>query len=195
MIVVEGPDGAGKTTLVQKLLTLFGEDLMLGKRATDNRDDLWKVTKIDTYRALHLGLGYPEDDDPVIEIWDRLFWSEFVYWDLVGRDHPEFNEQDKEIIPNVIAGLDSLVIWCLPTKPTVMANIESEGHQMLGVKERAEEIFNRYSMMRTDRQLVPKRLSGRFFLYDYTGERVGRSLYEIEKAVGGIIQRRKARLG
>lgn len=195
MIIVEGPDGAGKTTLVEKLLTLFGDDLVLGQRGTANRDDLWKVTKSDTYRALRQGVGDPHEKNTKTLIWDRLFWSEFAYWDLVGRDHPEFNEQDKVLIPQVIAGMDSLVIWCLPMKKTVMANIEAERHQMEGVKERAEQIFNRYSQMRLDRGLIPVTLASQFFIYDYTDERGGRSFFEIEKRVGGIIRRRKERLG
>lgn len=195
MIIVEGPDGAGKTTLVEKLLCLFGDDLKLGQRGTANRDDLWKVTKSDTYRALRQAVGDPHERSTKVLIWDRLFWSEFAYWDLVGRDHPEFNDDDRAIIPNVVAGLDALVIWCLPLKETVMANIEAERHQMPGVRERAEEIFNRYSQMRVDNSLVPSVLRPRFWIYDYTNERVGRSLFEIERMVGGIIQRRKARLG
>jgi hypothetical protein len=199
MIIVEGPDGAGKTTLVNYLLEVFGDDLVLGERGTKNRDDLWKVTKPDTYRAIHRSLGYPGRDlevPQVPEIWDRLFWSEFVYWDLVGRDKPEFNQHDQTLIPQVIAALDSLVIWCLPPRSVVMANIESEAHQMEGVRERSAQIFDRYSGMMLDRELVPGTLRNKFFVYDYTGTRISsRSLYEIKRAVSQIIERWGRRLG
>lgn len=50
MVIVEGCDGTGKTTLVEALSVDLG--LRVGQRATRNRDELYKVTRQDTYTAL-----------------------------------------------------------------------------------------------------------------------------------------------
>src|SRR5271166_6337392 len=81
MILVEGPDGAGKTTLVDQLCEDLG--LSVGPRGTPNRDELYKVTREDAYKALaHAVEGYHRP-----YIWDRLGpISDPIYSRVMGRE-------------------------------------------------------------------------------------------------------------
>ena len=167
MIIVEGPDGAGKTTLVKEIVDQFG--IAIGERGTKDRDKLWQVTRSDTYKALHNAV----DPDSEIQLWDRLFYSEFVYWDLVGRQKPEFNKADRVLIPQLISALQAPLIWCLPPENEVIENTLNEGHQMAGVEENIKKIYQRYRNMLSDRVLIPQQPSIKLMIYDYTGTKLG----------------------
>ena len=147
MIIVEGPDGAGKTTLVNEICEHFR--LGQGERGTTNRDDLWKVTKPDTYRAIHDAISQPNAVyGNITQVWDRLFWSEFVYWDLSNKARGcQFNDQDKRVIPHLIEAIAPPVIWCLPPELTVVRNTLNSRHQMKGVEENIKTIYHRYKDM------------------------------------------------
>ena len=138
MIVVEGPDNAGKSTLVRNLCETF--DLREGKRGTDNRDDLWKVTVADTHRALHEA----EVGTSPARVWDRLFFSEFVYSKYTGREC-EFSEHRKAFILKELEAKGYPIILCLPMKATVLK--PNDRHQMAGVNENLEAIYDDYVEM------------------------------------------------
>jgi thymidylate kinase len=159
MIIVEGPDGAGKTTLVRQLVHEFAE-LKIGLRGTDNRDFLWKVTVHDTMKALSdFALSHGK-----INIWDRLFYSELVYAPLgMPPRKVEFNEAQQMHIRRIIDSADFPVILCLPPKQVVIENILEERHQMEGVREKAGAIYDAYHRLWSE-QVFPERT----MLYDYT---------------------------
>lgn len=182
MVIVEGPDGAGKSTLVKQLQDLFPE-LKTGERGTDNRDLLWTVTRSDTYNALRLALT-PEEPP---RIWDRLYWSEFVYYPFTSREC-QFTIQDQMLIPSVIAGIAAPVIWCLPPKDLVLEN-EAKAHQMEGVSDNISDIYDAY--VRMGRNLDDPRLNALFW-YDYSGETPGYNFAQIAETVARFIQERPA---
>lgn len=159
MIIVEGPDGAGKSTLVKQLQDLFPE-LKTGERGTDNRDLLWTVTRSDTYNAMRLALT-PEEPP---RIWDRLFWSEFVYSPVVGREC-QFTDEDIALIPQVIAALKAPVIMCGPSFEVVQANAQ-RAHQMDGVNDGLARIYDSYKQIVGIRRYFPPKLN--LIPYDYT---------------------------
>lgn len=161
MIVVEGPDGAGKTTLVQSLQEAFG--FPLGERATKNRDHLYKVTRQDTYTALALEVG-GQLMKPLI--WDRLFWSELVYADVVGRP-VEFSPAEEGFIKAILRQC-ALTIVCLPPLGTVLENVATSDHEMDGVKERIGTIWERYKELFMG-------YNGHLVWYDYSYEQTGKA--------------------
>jgi GTPase SAR1 family protein len=137
VIIVEGPDGAGKTTLVNKLAKDL--DLKIGERGVADRDKLYEVTRQDTYQALAgavLG-GRP------IRIWDRLFFSEMVYAPVVGRDC-EFTPYEQRFVTKILNAIGCPVILCLPPLETVRENV-AQAHQMKGVNESINQIYRDYS--------------------------------------------------
>jgi hypothetical protein len=137
MIVVEGPDGAGKTTLVERLCKRYG--LEVGVRQETNREEIWRSTVPDTFEALTEAI---RAERPLPRIWDRLFYSEFVYARLVGRPN-QFRNDMGDHIRSLITWLEPPVIFCCPPMETVVANATAVD-QMNGVKENLIEIYRAY---------------------------------------------------
>lgn len=141
MIIVEGPDGAGKSTLVQSLQEKFG--FSVGERATEDRSKLYTVTRQDTWTALSNEVRGAATAR--VQIWDRLFWSELVYADIVGRP-VEFTSLEQVAIKRIMNALAVPIICCYPQKNTVLANVEGT-EQMEGVHERISTIYDRYGKL------------------------------------------------
>lgn len=136
MIVVEGPDGAGKTTLVEKILESYR--LHEGERGVRNRDDLSTVARADTIKAVTTEM----ECRAAPLVWDRLApWSDMVYAPVVGRD-TAFTVAEADSYRKLIYGL-GIVIVCLPPLAEVRANIIGT-HQMEGVHRGITKIWFRY---------------------------------------------------
>jgi thymidylate kinase len=174
MIIVEGPDGAGKTTLIKQLVNHYG--MKVGKRGTDNRDLLYTVTVPDTFRALRLAL---EGGNGLPTIWDRLYFSDLVYAPIQGRE-VAFSREERYFIEQTIIALDIPVILCVPPWKTVMEN-EAGTHQMEGVHENLRRIYNAYSSGFAVR--VPT------YTYDYTSSKFEDLTAQIDR----YLRRKKAR--
>jgi len=155
IIIIEGPDGAGKSTLVDQLSKELG--LEVGERATKDRDKLYEVIRQDTYTALGEAV---RAHDPA-RIWDRLFFSEMVYAPVVGRDC-EFEHEEIIFVKRVLNAMGCPVIVCLPEWHTVKENVEGT-HQMAGVEENLAHIYAAYGTVTSGMSWV--------IFYDYTDER------------------------
>lgn len=161
MIIIEGPDGAGKTTLVNRLAESL--DLKVGKRGTADRDRLYEVTVQDTFRALQGAVqGYP----PIL--WDRLYYSELVY-------HPyttgtcAFSARQQVYIEHMIDAMNVPVVLCMPPEKVVIENVlRDDRHEMKNVKDNIKAIYHGYEVLYRQ-----GRFPGGVFLYDYTRDKLG----------------------
>lgn len=176
MIIVEGPDGSGKSTLVESLITHF--ELREGARGTTDRKKLYTVTVKDTYLALMKAIramrGVP------VEVWDRLFYSEFVYY-RYGNRPCEFSEGQRRFINWMIEAITCPVILCLPPPEVIIENAKKVD-QMDGVNENLPQIIMDYHSMS---QWMPPQT----IIYDYTRD----DTFKVFGPISAYLARREAR--
>jgi len=157
MIILEGPDGAGKTTLVKHLQEDFG--LAVGLRGTEDRTKLYEVTVSDTFRAIR---GAFEFGSPPL-LWDRLYYSELVYYRYT-TGKCAFNHAQQKLIRHVIQAIGCPVILCLPPLEVVVnCVLEDDRDEMEGVKTNIHAIYHAYEHMDLGNVLPVQTL-----VYDYT---------------------------
>lgn len=137
MILVEGCDGSGKTTLVNQL----AEDLRLtvGQRGTHNRDKLFEVTRQDTYTALAAAVKH--DKPP--QIWDRLGpFSDPIYSRVMDRNCA-FKIAELQFVRYILKTLKCPLIFCIVPLSVLQENVLKE-HQMEGVEDNLPYIAGAY---------------------------------------------------
>lgn len=158
MIIVEGPDGAGKTTLVKQLQDEYG--LEVGLRGTEDRTKLYEVTVSDTFRAIR---GAFEFSAPPL-LWDRLYYSELVYYRYT-TGKCQFNHAQQGVIRAVIQAIECPVILCLPPEKVVVSCVMDDDRQeMEGVKTNIRAIYHVYEVMAGPHGSLPPQT----LTYDYT---------------------------
>lgn len=161
MIILEGPDGAGKTRLAQRL----SEELklpLLPRAATSlggpiEGVDNWVEAQL-RMPSLPRGL---QDRHPL--------FSEIIYGPIVrGWVAGKFN--DPHWVQSMMTTLVShrpIVVYCLPPMGVVRENILSEpDEQMLGVVANIDGIYSQY-VTQLGWYLA---LKGRVMVWDYTSE-------------------------
>lgn len=143
MILIEGCDGTGKTTLVNQL----SEDLCLsvGQRGTANRDELYKVTREDTYTALSRAVeGYHPP-----YIWDRLGpISDPIYARVMGRECA-FTKAELNYFKRVAEAVKFPIVICDVPLDVAQEN-QLQAHQMKGVDANFPYIHGMYTAWRDD---------------------------------------------
>lgn len=115
MIVIEGGDNTGKTTLIKQLMD------------ADPRLHLLKRPRFKPERKESIGTSYlecllPENVDRVHQSWgiaDRLLASECIYGRLF-RDGCRMNEAEHRAINHVLASFDAVVVWCDPPNDAIV---------------------------------------------------------------------------
>lgn len=180
MIILEGVDGAGKTTLAHKLAQHFG--LGFGERGTKDRKLLYTVTRQDTYTAL----GEETKGKEPMRIWDRLYYSELVYADIVGRPC-EFSPVEQGYVERMIDALNCVVVVCMPPFDVVAENARKD-EQMDGVLENLRSIYQSYC-----RLLTSKRFPDSALIYDYQADDDGDVYDQILEATENYMLERRAR--
>jgi hypothetical protein len=161
LVIVEGCDGSGKTTLVKHICKQWG--FSQGERGTKDRDKLYEVTRKDTHKALALAVEATREP----KVWDRLFYSDFVYAPIQRRPIA-FQEPEASIIQAVIEAIAPPLIVCCPPLPVCEANAAKE-HQMEGVNKNLRRIWERYIQMFAHEEFALMGRTGALW-YDYTGE-------------------------
>lgn len=133
MIIIEGPDGVGKTTLSKRLSKDLGVPLAPKKHVEAPKDP-----RTYTYKAL--GPAVTGEGDPLI--WDRLFFSELVYGTIV-RDGPALSMPEQAYVMRVLKTLGCPVIFCSAPADVIDKNVK-RSKQMRGVKRNLTKIVDAY---------------------------------------------------
>lgn len=168
MIIIEGPDGAGKTTLARRLhqdLNEKGLEVGLNISTGDvPKDPVQKM--MDAIQGLFKWQHDPKHHRPVI--YDRLIFSEFIYGPILrGNLVPGINAQSLTAITKLIASQQVPVIMCLPPFESVQAKV-ANSDQLEGVNDRIERIYNGYESLFVALAEEPDEYRLPLFLHDYT---------------------------
>jgi hypothetical protein len=152
LIVVEGVDGSGKSTLCSWITDNFG--LRMGQRSIKNRDEIYRTTRLDTWRAVYreLACNHP----PLV--WDRLGPFSDPIYAASGIPHERygsFTSNEIEMFDHIARAV-ALVIVCVPPLQTVMDNLTNT-HQLDRVIEKTPDIYAYYLQ-----------LADEYNEYDYT---------------------------
>lgn len=138
MIVVEGPDGAGKSTLVQKMIEAFGLEEF--PTSEGDRDNMYKHTISRGYIGLEEMVS-PSGNKTLV--FDRWYFSELVYGPLWRDGYCAFTPTQQKHFDQVIRAVQPPIIFCLPELSTVKKNVEAS-HQLDKVSETIEKIYWKY---------------------------------------------------
>lgn len=168
MIIVEGPDGGGKSTLVQRL----AEDLDMPVAP--------RVVGVDTKAMVDLKLWVEENVDLGFheKIYDRhRLISEPIYGLLMNRTQPGFDDMNwMGAMTYRFYALNPIVIYCIPPKYVMLHNIRSGPADNSAVEAKAEWIYNGY----VARAAVDLATQPYFYRYDYTVHDYDEMLEHIE---------------
>lgn len=134
-IIVEGPDGSGKSTLVKRLSTQLG--CPIGPRACTSQGGPVK----------QLGYWVQEDllswDDKGTQVYDRYpFVSEYIYGPLIrGSINPTLANLSTDYFHYYKQ--NTIEVVCLPPLDIVRANVGQE-EQMEGVVDQIDTLYSLY---------------------------------------------------
>lgn len=154
-VIIEGPDGSGKSRLVR----FFNEKLgfPLHPRASTSKEGpvknlaAWVTSDVRSWRLALTPTVY--DRHPVM--------SEYIYGPLCrGKAQPGFTDSPWLSAQRLLLYENALVIWCLPPLSAVQVHV-SKDRDMPGVAENIEAIHKAYVEM-------ARSWGGLAVVYDFT---------------------------
>lgn len=154
-IILEGPDGAGKSTLACDLQAHFPEMEMHPRFCTSKEGPIEGLAEAVYKDTRGVPTHYIYDRHPII--------SDYVYNAAIPYRwfSPDFLSDTMARVRERIARA-SLVVWCLPPIKVVAENVRRDAEdQMPGVADNIIKIYDNYQMHRL---MWP----GRSVVFDYT---------------------------
>lgn len=173
MIIVEGPDGGGKTTLVRELSREFGLKIHPKGERVEGPDG---PPKQDERERVWEAVGQMVTGNRPVEIYDRLFYSELVYGPI-WRGKIELTEDEIRMVQQTLRVFKVPVIFCLPPLGQCIDNARDSTHPK--VIPTLEQVYEEYSYCAT----------GMGIQYDYTRE----PFTKLRTAIRGYLEFKKER--
>lgn len=161
-IILEGPDGAGKSTLAKTFSELGYSIIPFGvppSAARKNEESIFHFF-FDTL--------YSCGEQHISVVFDRLHLSDYIYGAIM-RDEHVMTPRVQALIERYIEAIDGQIIICLPPRRVAYANWAGRYSQEY-VKDvwRFNLVYSAYAKL-----LFSWRRNRNFLWYDYTRHRVG----------------------
>ena len=134
IVIVEGPDGSGKTTLAKHLCSRLGYGYVHMSIPDDPKrpfDYWWRRI----YPELHKHPGL---------VIDRLHWSEALYGSLF-RDGTGLSVHDRWVLEGWLLGRGACVVKCQPPLENVLASVAKEPTQPHHGGEMTRAVYSEYN--------------------------------------------------
>lgn len=135
--IIEGPDGAGKTTLAEKLHKSNPGSLILHFGTPANEEEAknyWKVY-----------LNTLECHEGETLILDRSWYSDMVYGPVM-RHRNEMTSEHKHILELAVLALGGgVVIYCTGAQRTLWSRCTARGESYIANSDQHKEICNKYN--------------------------------------------------
>lgn len=156
-IIIEGPDGAGKTSLITKLTEVFPELHLMGRVV--RKDTTTDIDLVEWVRHDNMLTWQPN-------IYDRhRLISEPIYGPILRRSSPGFDSWPWMVqMTRQFYSRRPFMVYCLPPKEVVKANIyEDTANDNTAIIDVWEPIYNAYvARAAIDRSMHDA------FIYDFT---------------------------
>jgi thymidylate kinase len=146
LVIIEGPDGGGKSTLVKQLHKDLGielsEEAKLSKSDRNHESYRGKdAVRLRTYRALTrevVGRKSPL-------LYDRLYFSELIYSEAYSRE-VAFNYTEQVHIGRCLNAFKVPVVFCVPPFEDILKkNLKIDEEQgMDSLQEKIAKVYNTY---------------------------------------------------
>lgn len=136
MIIIEGCDNTGKTSLQQQVLERY-PNMMTGYKQERPPED--KQSYMDRFWDF-LGKSNGSTRNMVF---DRFYFSELVYGPLL-RGNVIFSPSENRMVRHLINEKSPLIIYCYRSPEQILSTFD-EREQLEGVQERVTTIVNLYN--------------------------------------------------
>lgn len=150
MVIIEGPDHAGKSTLIRHIQETLGDAVELSphsRMSKDARNDPAfrdpENVKTRVYESISAP-GALRSQGPVI-LHDRLFFSALVYDNVFGRE-PTFNWKEEVHICRLLTAISPPIVFCLPPLEDITSKIYG-ATEMEGVTDNIARIYRAYDVL------------------------------------------------
>lgn len=151
MIIIEGPDGGGKSTLVKRL----HEDLSIelspeAQLSKAERNDPAYRGKDAVRKRVYVALLREVAGRKSPFLYDRLFFSELIYSEAYGRE-VAFNYSEQVHIGRCLNAFKVPVVFCVPPLPDILKkNLKVDEEQgMDSLSAKITQVYNTYVSMGT----------------------------------------------
>jgi len=172
MIIIEGMDGSGKTTLAKQISFRLG-NIQIKRFVTSEGPDDYDLLVERTRAVLTAHRNQVMRHQRPVVIYDRFpLISEAVYGTILrGKNH---FDDDWLPLTDLFLAIDPIVIYCRPRLDSILRNIhETEDNQMDGVISKALELVNAYDELISWLQVKAHRMhSGHIIVYSYDMDEV-----------------------
>jgi len=181
IIIVEGMDGTGKTTLVQQLAHHLDMEPKKFVKSSGPDED-YKLTLFDNTLSEIQELEIASAEGKSIKrLYDRFpLISEVVYGPIL-RGHHCFEGLHYPLRRRLLA-LKTVIIYCRPDRDVIQTNIQ-QTPQMSGVREHFKELLNAYDNF--FRELTETPGNSYITVFDYTRDEVQELIYNIRGFYNG----------
>jgi hypothetical protein len=162
MVIIEGPDAAGKTTLIQHIKEQFPDELIMSaasRMSSEERNSENFRSGQAVRKRVYDALTYETIGEGRACIHDRLFFSELVYGQVL-RGGSIFNWTEERHILRLLTAISPPIVFCMPPLERIHAKIYG-ATQMEGVTTNTDAIYRAYEALLVLRH-------PRVTKYDYT---------------------------